>query len=85
MPRVSFDQFKAFIDWQLQPHPTPVRLTPKPFVTISRQAGSGAVIVAQQLARQLEQAGGEGERWTVFDKNLADQVLADQRALRPGH
>ena len=47
-------------------------------VTISRQAGCGAVIVAEKLAKYLEQhSPQESATWTVFDRELMDKVLAD--------
>lgn len=47
-------------------------------VTISRQAGCGAVIVAEKLADYLQQhSPPEDGRWTVFDRELMDKVLAD--------
>ena len=47
-------------------------------VTISRQAGCGAGVVAEKLADYLHQpAAGNGGSWTVFDRNLIDKVLED--------
>ena len=47
-------------------------------VTISRQAGCGAVVVAEKLARYLQQRSpGNACPWTVFDRNLIDKVLED--------
>jgi len=47
-------------------------------VTISRQAGCGAVRVAEKLAEYLQQhAPPQSAPWTIFDRNLMDQVLAD--------
>jgi cytidylate kinase len=47
-------------------------------VTISRQAGCGAAQVAEKLARYLQQhAPHDGIKWTVFDRELMDKVLAD--------
>jgi cytidylate kinase len=47
-------------------------------VTISRQAGCGAVIIAEKLARYLQQhSPQEAVEWTVFDRELMDKVLAD--------
>jgi len=47
-------------------------------VTISRQAGCGALVVAEKLAHYLQaQAAGEACPWTVFDRNLIDKVLVD--------
>jgi len=47
-------------------------------VTISRQAGCGAVMVAEKLAAYLQQhAPHEHTAWTVFDRELMDKVLTD--------
>lgn len=56
----------------------------KRVVTISRQAGCGAQAVAEHLARYLQQhSPPHGATWTVFDRNLMNQVLADHNL--PGH
>lgn len=52
----------------------------RPFVTLSRQCGTGGLRIASELARQL---GDPAERatsahpWTYFDKDLVSKVLAD--------
>lgn len=47
-------------------------------VTISRQAGCGAVLIAERLAHYLQQHTPEDHaKWTVFDRDLMDKVLAD--------
>jgi cytidylate kinase len=47
-------------------------------VTISRQAGCGAVIIAEKLAQYLQQqAPANAPTWTVFDRELMNKVLAD--------
>jgi cytidylate kinase len=47
-------------------------------VTISRQAGCGALEVAEKLARYLqEHSPKDAARWTVFDRNLVEKVLED--------
>lgn len=47
-------------------------------ITISRQAGCGARIVAEQLAELLQAGASTGQpRWTVFDRNLMEKVLED--------
>jgi cytidylate kinase len=47
-------------------------------VTISRQAGCGALPVAQKLAEYLQSRTPEGDaHWTVFDRNLVEKVLED--------
>jgi cytidylate kinase len=52
----------------------------QPSITISREAGSGAVTIAQLLVERLNaltppSQGSTG--WAVFDRNLANQVLID--------
>ena len=47
-------------------------------VTISRQAGCGALVVAEKLAHYLQEHSPKDEcPWTVFDRNLMDKVLED--------
>ena len=47
-------------------------------VTISRQAGCGAVLIAERLASFLQQMMPDHQtKWTVFDRELMDKVLAD--------
>lgn len=47
-------------------------------VTISRQAGCGALVVAEKLAQLLQRRSVKGAPpWTVFDRNLMDKVLDD--------
>lgn len=49
-------------------------------VTISRQAGCGAVIVAGKLAEFLQKHSPSPDvAWTVFDRDLMHKVLADHR------
>jgi hypothetical protein len=47
-------------------------------VTISRQAGTGAHILAEELLMRLQARAPAGScPWTVFDRNLVDKVLED--------
>lgn len=47
-------------------------------VTISRQAGCGALAVAEKLARYLqEHSSKHAAPWTIFDRNLMEKVLED--------
>jgi cytidylate kinase len=47
-------------------------------VTISRQAGCGALVVAEKLAHCLqEHSPKDACPWTVFDRNLMEKVLED--------
>lgn len=63
-------------------HTAPGRVAAEPFVrrsvTISRQAGCGAMIVAEKLAQYLqEQTLHDDVKWTIFDRELMEKVLAD--------
>lgn len=45
-------------------------------ITISRQTGTGGLAIAQRLAQCLDQVRPTpGAAWTVFDKNLVEEVL----------
>src|ERR1039457_2832292 len=47
-------------------------------VTISRQAGCGALAVAEKLARYLQEHSSKHVvPWKVFDRNLMETVLED--------
>jgi cytidylate kinase len=47
-------------------------------VTISRQAGCGALVVAEKLARYLQERSPKNTHpWAIFDRNLMEKVLED--------
>jgi cytidylate kinase len=47
-------------------------------ITISRQAGTGAHVLAEELVARLDALAPAGScPWTVFDRNLVDRVLQD--------
>jgi cytidylate kinase len=46
-------------------------------VTLSRQTGCGALVVAEKLALYLQQHSKRALAWTVFDRNLMDKVLEE--------
>ena len=50
---------------------------PLPVITLSREAGAGAVTIGELAAQLLNRGRKEGPPWTVFDKNLVAKVLAD--------
>ncbi len=78
----GFERFQSFINYQLQPS-TQARPVEKngvnwKAITISRQTGSGAHAVGEELAKYLQsQAPKDTPPWTLFDRNLVGQVLAD--------
>lgn len=51
---------------------------PNPAITLSRQTGSGAMAIANELADFLQRrAPARRGAWTVFDKNLVEKVLEE--------
>jgi cytidylate kinase len=54
---------------------------PLPFITLSREAGAGAVTIGERTAELLNQDRNEasGPPWTVFDKNLVERVMEDHQ------
>jgi cytidylate kinase len=78
----GLEQTRKFINCQMQPAGAGLAAlkdgVPRRAVTISRQTGSGAHIVAEKLAALLQaHAPKEACPWTVFDRNLAEKVLQD--------
>jgi cytidylate kinase len=81
MINASLDRCYSFINCQTAPAVNPAGPAGiRRAVTISRQAGCGAVHVAEKLANYLQQhAPAPGVSWTVFDRELMDKVLADHK------
>lgn len=81
MINANLDRCLSFINSQgASAMPSALHLRTRRAVTISRQAGCGGLIVAQKLAQYLQQHSPPGEpAWTVFDRDLMLQVLADHK------
>lgn len=77
----SLERCLSFIHCHIQPKGVPGfdwTHTPKPAVTVSREAGCGAHAFAEMLAAMLNSVwANEPPEWTVFDRNLVETVLAD--------
>ena len=77
----AVERCRTFINCQMEPSQTAARLrsvSVRPAVTLSRQAGCGALVVAQKLAALLQQRSLPSDPpWTVFDRNLMEKVLED--------
>jgi cytidylate kinase len=79
---LDFGRCLSFINCQLMPNARAV-LPPEEklhwrVVTISRQAGTGAHLIAEMLAQLLRAQALQGApSWAVIDRNLARQVLED--------
>jgi len=79
---IGMDRCLTFINCQLQPADRSGSFAENGgrghAVTISRQAGCGALVVAEKLAKLLQAHSAKGTPpWTVFDRNLMDKVLED--------
>ena len=78
---VAMDRCFAFINCQLKPggHAAPGETRAvRRAVTLSRQAGCGALVVAEKLAALLQaDTPADEPPWAVFDRNLMEKVLED--------
>lgn len=78
---IGLDRCLTFINCQLKPadRALPGRDAGRPpTLTISRQAGCGALEVAEKLVTFLQPRMPKGAPpWTVFDRNLMEKVLHD--------
>jgi cytidylate kinase len=83
--KLSFDKCLTYIGTQIsgaKPSSSQVHKV-QPTIAISRQAGAGGIPIAEHLADYLQTRGPKTHRpWTVFDKNLVEQVLADHNLPR---
>ena len=81
MTNANLDRCLSFVNSHSTPSARDVRaVAVRRAVTISRQAGCGAVHVAEKLANYLQlHAPTPGVSWTMFDRELMDKVLADHQ------
>jgi cytidylate kinase len=81
MMNTGVERCASFVSSQFQPGGTAgmdAEVGLRRAVTISRQAGCGALAVAEELARYLqEHSPHHAASWTVFDRNLMEKVLED--------
>lgn len=79
--RGALDGYREFINSQWKQGEPPRKedpARPRRVVTISRQTGSGAHVVAEALVARLQaRAPDDACPWTIFDKNLVEKVLED--------
>ena len=75
----DFERFLSFIQIQMRDGGGPTAPGfQRRAVTISRQAGCGALAVGEALAECLQARMPKGAPpWTVFDRNLVEKVLED--------
>jgi hypothetical protein len=81
MTNIGVEHCTSFISSQFQSGGTTgadAEIGVRRAVTISRQAGCGALVVAEKLARYLQERSPKHTvPWTVFDRNLMEKVLED--------
>lgn len=80
--KADFSKCVSYIDCQVKSLEGAARgAAPRklaPAVTISRQTGSGARVIAERLAIFLQAREAQPDcPWTIFDKNLVEKVLED--------
>jgi cytidylate kinase len=77
MNRGPADFLTGFL--QVQSAPAGQHVRQKPAITISRQAGAGAITVARLVAEQLdiECPGDPPCPWVIFDRNLVEEIVRD--------
>jgi Cytidylate kinase-like family len=78
----ALERCRAYVAYQLRGRKRPLqrRAHPPagPAVTVSYEAGAGGHQVAQQLAAVLQKSESpRAARWTVFDRQLVDEVLTE--------
>jgi Cytidylate kinase-like family len=74
----ALDRCRAYVLAQLVYRKRPARSRGGPAVTVSYEAGTGAHELAPRLAQRLQQSEPrKAIPWTVFDRQLIDQVLAE--------
>ncbi len=76
----AFARCLAYLSGQIRSRGTPgeVERPERMAVAISRQAGTGAVSIAERLAEYLQARGSARDQpWTVLDKDLMARVLED--------
>ena len=72
------DKAKAYFALQLNRPPGEHHTTVGPFVTVSRECGTGGNDLGEEIARRLNRLlSVEQPAWTVFDRNLVARMLED--------
>ena len=77
---VLFSRADAFLNAQWSGSRNPWSQTPAaPFVTISRESGSGGTSLARALARLLNAEAPEATSWNIHDGNLVTTMLKENQ------
>ncbi len=75
------ERFLEGAEYELRRRPdSPTAAAHRPVITISRQAGSGAHVVAEALVAGLQAGDPKASPpWTMFDRDLVERVLEDHK------
>ena len=74
----SIDKANAFIDIQLGRPESTRRVAIGPYLTISRESGTGGSALAEEIIRRLNRLQSVDKPvWTAFDRNLVARMLED--------
>lgn len=79
---LRLERCQSYLSTQIKTGARPSATPQKRFraVTLSREAGSGANVVARHLVELLDEADRKAPRpWTIFDRNLIEKVLEDHQ------
>lgn len=71
----ALDRVDTFLNLRWRPPAGRVSKVVQPFVTISRQSGSGGTTLARMLARQLNRDAPREIFWQIFEGNITDTML----------
>jgi len=76
---IGVERFLDAGDYEARRRPkSPTPAAHRPVITISRQAGSGAHVVAEALVAGLQASDPQASPpWTMFDRDLVERVLGD--------
>ena len=70
----------SYLNLQItRPHHENTPSRPRPFITISREAGAGATTLAKRLLPALNETLSLGEQpWKIYDGNLVEAMLCER-------
>ena len=76
----SFENAASYLNLKIiRPHHENAPSQPRPFITISREAGAGATTLAQSLLPALNKAlRPRDQPWEIYDGNLVEAMLCQR-------
>jgi hypothetical protein len=74
----EFEKCRLYIESHSKEKEKNKRLSAGPCITISRETGTSAKLVSEELIKFfIEKTKSDKSAWTIFDKNLIEKVLID--------